>query len=411
VSSTPNLLLQRFRLEWNALNGGNPLDALIHNLPTGLPGPHSRLPSGARAAPPIRVDTSVQSSSGLPTMSTQGGTSTVDTLLLFCLPHNEMLYELWGTVADRLFKIRHSMNFSGVVRQLALFAPPIDPALLVRASAAGLSIEDILSGLFAPRSCYRFAFLLQKALELCNEARSLGAAMLAALEKKDGEQLALLRSTHEVGLLESISAIKKRNVEEAEASLAGLVKSRESAAFRADYYAGLERISTGEQKSQQKLEDSRHRQRDAEITEVLASVLHVIPSFPNAAFGGPNLGSAAQAVAAGFRGRSASFAFEANKAGTAAGYDRRFRDWKFQADLAREEMAQLDAQIIAAEIRQQVAEADLENHALQIAQSQAVEEFLELKFSCQQLYSWMVAKLAAVHFGAYQMAYQTALQA
>jgi len=37
------------------------------------------------------------------------------------------------------------MNIEGQVRQLPLFAPPIDPALLVRASAAGLEISSFLS--------------------------------------------------------------------------------------------------------------------------------------------------------------------------------------------------------------------------------------------------------------------------
>ena len=46
----------------------------------------------------------------------------------------------WDTVADRLFKIRNSLNIQGVFRQLPLFEPPIDPALLARAAAAGLDV-------------------------------------------------------------------------------------------------------------------------------------------------------------------------------------------------------------------------------------------------------------------------------
>lgn len=34
------------------------------------------------------------------------------------------------TVADRLYKIRNSLNIEGVKRTLALFAPPIDPGML-----------------------------------------------------------------------------------------------------------------------------------------------------------------------------------------------------------------------------------------------------------------------------------------
>ena len=430
-SLTPNLLLQRFRIEWYGLLGPrNPLDLLTSFLSADQPGAPAARSNARAASGSFPVDAAVQDNVGSATTtlasggSAQGGSSSVDTLLLFCIPHNDMLYEFWDTVADRLFKIRHSMNLSGQVRQLALFAPPIDPALLVRASAAGISIEDILSGLFAPRSNYRFSFMLQKALELCGEARGLGGAMLAALQTQDGERLALLRSTHEVGLLESMRALKKKSVEEAESSLAGLIKSRESAEFRAAYHAGLERISTGELSSLEKLENSRLRQRDAEIAEITASVLHSAPSVsisgqiviaaPGPPTGwsasSPDFGSAMQGVAGYFRARSAFHAYEANKTSTIAGYDRRKIDWNFQADLAKKEVGQLDQQILAAEIRKQIAETDRDNLDKQITQAQEVEDFLKFKFTNQQLYSFMVSKLASVHFQAYQMAYQLALQ-
>ena len=37
------------------------------------------------------------------------------------------------------------MNIAGVVRQLPLFEPPIDPALLVKAAAAGIDLGTVLS--------------------------------------------------------------------------------------------------------------------------------------------------------------------------------------------------------------------------------------------------------------------------
>ena len=58
--------------------------------------------------------------------------------LYFCVPRNDKLLSYWDTVADRLFKIRNSLNIQGIFRQLALFEPPIDPAMLARAAAAGL---------------------------------------------------------------------------------------------------------------------------------------------------------------------------------------------------------------------------------------------------------------------------------
>src|SRR5205823_2143059 len=101
-------------------------------------------------------------------------------MLYFCIPQNEKLLSYWGTVADRLYKIRHCMNIEGVVRQLALFELPIEPGALVKAVAAGVDISSALADLNAPLPLYRFNVLLQKANEVCNDVKMLGSALLSA---------------------------------------------------------------------------------------------------------------------------------------------------------------------------------------------------------------------------------------
>src|SRR5205085_3879007 len=80
--------------------------------------------------------------------------------LYFAIPANDKLLAYWDTVADRLFKIRHSMNIRGVVRQLPLFDPPLDPALLVKAAAAGVDIGSILTLTAVETGPYRYRSLL-----------------------------------------------------------------------------------------------------------------------------------------------------------------------------------------------------------------------------------------------------------
>ena len=425
ATGTPNALLGRFRLVLQGLFDANPLSALASLLSPMQPGPsRSRATLGmGRSAALVNIESPSAPPRGA-TVSAQGGASNTDTLLLFCLPYNDVLYGYWDTVADRLFKIRNCMNLEGQVRPLALYAPRIDPALLARASAAGLSIEAILGTLGAPASHYRFSVLLQKALDLCADARGFGASLLAALEKKDAEALAALRSTQEAALLASIRTSRTRSVDEAAAALDALVRSRESAELRATYYAGLERISAGEQTSLDKQDSGRKWQMASEVSESLASTLHVIPytytgvgGMPPApqtqvAFGGPQLGAAAEAVAAGLRGRAAAVAYEASRAAVTASVPaRRVREWKFQADLAQKDLQQLDKQIAAAQVRTEIAQADLGSHLEQTAQAGQVEEFLELKFTNQELYGWMTSKLSSVYFQTYQMAYQLTVQA
>ena len=74
----------------------------------------------------------------------------IGTSLYFCVPRNDKLMSYWDTVADRLFKIRNSLNLQGIFRQLPLFEPPIDPALLARAAAAGLDVGAVVAGVNQP---------------------------------------------------------------------------------------------------------------------------------------------------------------------------------------------------------------------------------------------------------------------
>ncbi|MBD1930311.1 MULTISPECIES: toxin [Cyanophyceae] len=159
--------------------------------------------------------------------------------LYFCIPHNDKLLGYWDTVADRLFKIRHCMNIEGIVRQLALFDPPIDPGMLVKAAAAGIDIGSIVNGLNQPASPVRAILFIQKALELCSEVRSLGGALLAAIEKGEGERLALLRQSHEIKIQQMQQDVRFLQWKQAQEATKSLLTSRATALERLHYYQRL----------------------------------------------------------------------------------------------------------------------------------------------------------------------------
>jgi hypothetical protein len=162
--------------------------------------------------------------------------SSVGNALYFCVPRNDKLLSYWDIVADRLFKIHNSLNFQGIFRQLPLFQPPIDPALLARAAAAGLDIGAVVSGLNQPLPLVRFGLLVQKATEICQEVKSLGSGLLAAMEKGDNESMAMLRAQHERTILEIIETVKYQQWQEAIKSREGLEKSLANAVQRYTYY-------------------------------------------------------------------------------------------------------------------------------------------------------------------------------
>src|SRR5439155_10656010 len=159
--------------------------------------------------------------------------------LYFCIPRNEKLLGYWDTVADRLFKIRHCMNIEVIVRPLALFDPPLDPGMLVKAAAAGIDISSIVNGLNQPVGPLRCLMLIQKTLELCNEVRSLGGALLSALEKGDSEHLSLIRQRHEIQIQTMMQDVRFLQWKSAQESTKSLLTSRATVLERLRYYQRL----------------------------------------------------------------------------------------------------------------------------------------------------------------------------
>jgi hypothetical protein len=92
-------------------------------------------------------------------------------------------------------------------------------------------------------------------------------------------------------------------------------------------------------------------------------------------------------------------------------HSRRLEEWSLQLALANKELEQIDKQIAAAEIRVAIAEKEIENQDKQIENGAAVEEFLQNKYTQQELYSWMLSQVSSVFFQSYKLAYDLAKRA
>lgn len=345
--------------------------------------------------------------------------SSIDNVMmpLFCIPKNDRLLGYWDTVADRLFKIRHCLNIEGIFQQLPLFEPPIDPALLVKATAAGLDLGSILNDMNVLLPNYRFQVLLQKANEICSDVKGLGNELLSALEKKDAEQMALLRSGHELNLLQAVRDIKVSQVDEANKNLESLNKSKEVIQKRKEYYSSREFRNTWEEVYFRLTESAVGIESLLELNSALATIGYLIPQVNLGPFivgthlGGLNIGNAAMATLEGSRYLANSLKTAGELANILGSYERRQDDWTFQSQSADLELTQMDKQIAAVEIRLAIAEKDLENHNLQIEQSKEVDDFLSGKYSNEELYNYMVGQISGVYFQSYQLAFNTSKQA
>ena len=340
----------------------------------------------------------------------------------FGIPQDETLLAQWDLVEDRLFKIRHSMNIDGITRQLPLFEPPIDPMLLVQAAARGVDINSVINDLSTPMPAYRFSYMLQRALEMCNEVKGFGSALLATLEKKDGEALAQLRAGHELAMLRLVRNVKLHQQSEAQNQLSSSSLTIATVTARKTHYQN--QIDNGlldqEKEQQARLGWSIQKVETAGDVEVAAGVAHAIPNlsfkFPYTpegySLGGSNVGSALNAIARWHGNVGTKTGAEANLSAIDGQNARRNVDWQFQVDIAKAELSQLVKVESAAKSRLDAATAEIRNHDKQIEHATEIDDFLRRqKFTNQELYAWMESKISEVYYQSYQLAYELAKKA
>jgi len=373
-------------------------------------------------------------------------------MLYFCVPPNDKLLDYWNTVADRLSKIRHCKNIEGLAGQPALWEPAIDPALLVRATAAGVDIAAALSDAAAPLPTYRFRPLAAKAKELTAEVKALGAALHAALDSRDSDKLALLRASNEIAVQVTAEQVRVEQLKEAEQQVATLRQARVQGVTRylhaqrllgvqnpqapaeganipdASAAASFQIKSTdGAKLIQQeanelaKLTSARANEHTAAGYELAASIAHQVPVIqmdakpwwigPGVSYGGLAVGAGLSAIGNRWRDAASADTSNATRSAKLGGYVLREQDWVLQNNLAAKEIMHIDTQIVAALIRQQVADRELASHRKRMDLSKAELDLMTRRFSNDQLRGWMIGKISEVYFQTYRLAYDVAQRA
>jgi hypothetical protein len=345
------------------------------------------------------------------------------TSLYFCIPPNEKMLDHWATIADRRFNITHCKTIDGADRTLALFAPRIDPADLVRAAAQGLPIGAVLAGLGAPIPPYRFQIIAQMAVEFIQELRTLGQELEQALEKRDGEALALLRGTLEIELLEKLTAMKEAQIREAAEQTKAIHRSIDSTRERLTYYQSKKAISDLELVALVLQGLSGISQGVSAALSAAAGVVNLLPNVTigiagfgasptvTATWGSSNVAGGLSSFAGAAGSLAGVFGTAGSMVGTIAGYERRKEEWDFQGRLADKEITQLNQQVTVAKIREDITKKDLAGHKKQIENARRTDAFMRSKFTNRELFEWMAGEVSAIYFQAYDMAFVMAKKA
>ena len=179
--------------------------------------------------------------------SDSGGIQNLGPHPLFLRPQNTNLLELWDIVADRLYKIRNCLNSGGgCLPPIRPVRPPLDTAgMLINAAAQGVDLGSVLGDLQAPCRPTGSVTCTRGPWSCATSARPSAQRFYPALEKNDGEALAVMRTVHEVEILDLMHRVKLRQLDEANAQVDALNASRNTAAQRYGYYQTLMGVSGG----------------------------------------------------------------------------------------------------------------------------------------------------------------------
>ena len=328
---------------------------------------------------------------------------------VFCVPGNKDLLEYWNRVDDRLYKIRNCMNIQGQRRQLALFAPEIDPRLLVRARAAGLSLDDILNSLSGNLPPYRFSYIIERAKAYTALVQGFGASLLGALEKRDAEELAQLRLTQQQNILEMSSKSRRLEIDSANETISVLNDRVESLTYQIGYYNSL--IAQG--RNGWEITQSVARHTASVVNGVafplwsLTGVFGLIPQVGSPfamKYGGVELSRGAEAFAKATETLAVVSENLGASAGLEAGFERRQDGWDHQRKLLEIELRQTEKNLTAAEIRRDILIESEKIHQKAIEHNNDIIEFHGERFSNLGLYTWLSTTMQRLFREAYNNA-------
>lgn len=334
----------------------------------------------------------------------------------FTVPENATFLAYWDRVETNLYRIRNCLSFAGIPRQLALFEPPIEPGALIRAGGRGRDVPVVIGQGAGSLPHYRFQTLLDRARGLTNTTTAFGAALLAALEKKDAEDLQMLRTRQERAILVQTGDMKADLVVEGQNQVESLRQAKLAAQERLNHYTKLlaEGLSPAEVTSMATMILANVFQTTGSVIRALSGGAHLVPNAGSPfamTYGGREIGASLGAFASVADTVAGTLDFASALSGVIAGYQRREQEWSLQQKTATYELAQMDAQIAAAEAQVASLKQDVAINTLSIVQNDELQKVLTQRFSNADLYGWLATRLQAMYFQAYKLALDLAMAA
>ncbi|WYZ36402.1 hypothetical protein EsH8_XIV_000002 [Colletotrichum jinshuiense] len=366
----------------------------------------------------------------------------------FSLPLSPKYASLRTLVVDRLFRARNNLDISGRPIIYSMSEPTIDPAAVMNALSGGAGAVNGLASLVNDVDCpmpyQRFSVLLGKALELCNEVRSMGEQFLTAREKQDGETLAPLKAHQDTTRQKMMINVKALQRYEITKAIEALQQSCDAAVAYLQYLLRLtgdplDRLPDQESKgwediaqvistpTSDDLRMSPYEEGDiisaavatglkaaAAGMEMTVGVLRAIPEVTSNAqplgcgvtikADATNAARLTKGIMGGLKIGSL-IALDASTAFARVGtLTRQLQERRMQANAKGREIKHIDKQIEVQRVRLALNARELNIQRAEMTNAAETEAWYRSKYTNSRLYAWLEGQLRALHFELYGLA-------
>lgn len=331
----------------------------------------------------------------------------------FSVPQNLQLLSYWDEINQRLYDIDHGLNLNGELDILPLFTSEYgvqNPNALALSASA---LEQLVGSDLTTIPHYRFSYMVEKAKEACADLRSLGAALLSALENTDAAALSKLYLQQEQSIMQRQQMIKEDGVLSSQQSLDTLNTTKQGVKNRISHFQNLidKGLLANEQAQLANKSISMIMLIVKEVFDAISIYNYILPTIVGTADGGSHPGDTAKAWADVFGNTADIMGTATEIAALNAEHERRSEDWQHDLSSAEDDNDQIDNEIAVAKTTVKIAQKELEIMYTQIQQKQKVAQFMLQKFTNEQLYQWYVTQLKTLYYQSYQMAMEYAVMA
>ena len=331
----------------------------------------------------------------------------------FMAPVNTQLLGYWNTLDSRLYNLRHQLTIDGQPMSVPLYAPPVNPTVLMEQSVQGGSLISTSTGMTATIPPYRFTTMLQSARAAILTLSQFGQTLLSYYERKDATGLQELDAQLALDISAYTLTLGQNAIDALDQDKTVLEASRSMAQQRYDHYFTLysNGVSAGET-SAMVLRDSATASMTAASPLITAGMaMKTIPNIFGLATGGVEV--SAPTLAAGIvlqlTGDITNLA--AQQTDISESYRRRSEEWQIQYQQAQSEVDTINAQLDALAVRRQGAVTSLQLAQAQQDNLKSTLSFLTTRFTQSSLYNWLTGQLSALYYQAYDAVLSLCLSA